>query len=88
MLFRWPHPVKRIRQRKTAVIARKMRVGRRNGTAVELTKDEMRVVFDRMTRRGLGMSRSEFLERLDAGTLPDSPIAEHLALLAGGPRAR
>ena len=76
-----------IRGGKRNVIARKMRSGRRTGQTIELTRAEARVMFDRIARRELGISGDEFLKRLDAGTLPDSPVVEHLALLAGGPRA-
>ena len=78
----------RIRGRRTSGIARKLRSGRRTGIAVELTRSETRVLFDRAVCRQLGMTGDEFLRRLDAGTLPDTPAAEHLALMAGGPRAR
>jgi hypothetical protein len=75
-----------IRRRKGSEIGRKLRSGRRTGHAVELTRAEARVLFDRIARRELNMSGDEFLRRLDAGDLPDSPVVEHLALLAGGAR--
>lgn len=76
------------RFRKGSDIGRKLRSGRRTGVAVELNRDETRIMFDRIARRELHMSGEEFLRRLDAGDLPDSPVVEHLALLAGGARTR
>jgi hypothetical protein len=76
----------RISHRKGSQIGRKLRSGRRAGHAVELNRAEARVLFDRIARRELNMSGDEFLRRLDAGDLPDSPVVEHLALLAGGAR--
>jgi hypothetical protein len=76
----------RISHRKGSNIGRKLRSGRRNGHAVELSRAEARILFDRIARRELDMSGAEFLKRLDAGTLPDSPVVEHLSLLAGGAR--
>jgi hypothetical protein len=77
-----------MRGRRDRVVARKLRQGRRNRTAVSLTRSEMRIVFDRAVRRELNMSGADFLRRLDAGSLPDDPIVQHLSLLAGGPRTR
>lgn len=74
--------------RKGSEIGRKLRSGRRTGHAVELNRAEARILFDRMARRELHMSGDEFLRRLDSGDLPDSPVVEHLALLAGGTRTR
>jgi hypothetical protein len=48
----------------------------------------MRVLFDKAVLRELRISGNEFLRRLDAGELPDTPMVEHLSLLAGGPRTR
>ena len=76
----------RITGHRRSKIARKLRSGRRTGQTVELSRAEARVMFDRVARRELGMSGDEFLKRLDAGDLPDHPVAEHLALLAGGAR--
>lgn len=78
----------RFRGRKSSQIARKIRSGQRAGRTVELTRAEMRVMFERMVRRELNISTDEFLDRLDRGDLPDTPAAEHLALLAGGARTR
>ena len=88
-------PVKAIREvlrrvrakgRQDSAIARKVRRGRQTGEVVELTRGEAGFLFDRTVRRELHMTRAEFLRRLDAGDLPDNPVAEHLALLAGGAR--
>ena len=78
---------KRIRGSRQVSIARKLRTGQRTGHSIELSRDEARFMFDRLARRELGLSGDEFLRKLDAGELPDSPVVEHLALLAGGPRA-
>lgn len=77
---------RRFRGPKGSELGRKLRKGRRTGVAVELSRAETRLLFDRTARRELNMSGDEFLRRLDAGDLPDSPVAEHLALLAGGAR--
>jgi hypothetical protein len=69
-------------------IAEKLRYAHAHGQAVVLTRAEGRVMFDRMVRRQLKMSGKEFLARMDRGELPDSPAAEHLAILAGGARTR
>ena len=82
--LRWA--LKRVKARKQGPIARKLHAGKRAGLAVELSREEMRVIFDRLAQRELGMSGDEFLRKLDAGELPDNPVVEHLALLAGGPR--
>lgn len=76
----------RIRAPKRSELARKLRAGPRTGKAVELNRAEARRMFDRIALRELGMSGDEFLRRLDTGDLPDSPVVEHLALLAGGAR--
>lgn len=52
---------------------------------VELTREELLVMFDRITRRELGMTAAEFLERLDRDDLPDSPIVQEPILMAGMP---
>lgn len=67
-------------------LRRKLRKARVEGRAAQLSRDEFLVLFDRMTRRQLGMSAAEFLRRMDASELPDSDQAEYLALLAGGAR--
>jgi hypothetical protein len=72
--------------RRESAIALKLRRGRQSGEVVELSRAEARFLFDRTARRELNMSGAEFLRRLDAGDIPDSPVAEHLALLAGGAR--
>jgi hypothetical protein len=77
---------KRFSRRKGGQIGRKLRSGRRAGHAVELNRAEARVLFDRIALRELNMSGDEFLRRLDAGDLPDNPVVEHLALMAGGAR--
>ena len=69
-------------------IAAKMRDGRRNGRVAELNHDEARLLFDRAVRSELNMSAAEFLRRLDADKLPDTPVVEQLAILAGGARTR
>jgi hypothetical protein len=74
--------------RKGSKIGRKLRSGRRTGHAVELSRAEARILFDRMACRELNISGDEFLRRLDAGDLPDHPAVEHLTMLAGGARTR
>lgn len=54
------------------------------GEPVELTQDEVRSIFESKVERSLGMSGTEFLERLDAGTLPDNPAVEEITVLVGG----
>jgi hypothetical protein len=76
----------RISGRGGSAIGRKLRRARHDGEAAELSRAEVRVLFDRIARRELHMSGDEFLKRLDAGDLPDDPVVEHLALLAGGAR--
>jgi hypothetical protein len=61
-----------------------MRTARVSGQSAELTLGEFRVMFDRMTRKHLGISRTEFLKQMRAGTLPESDAAEYLVSLAGG----
>ncbi len=48
---------------------------------VELSREEGRQMLDQRTRRELGMSLEEFEAAYDAGTLPDTPAAEHLVML-------
>jgi hypothetical protein len=82
-----PDAMLRVMRRRESLIARKLRRGHQSGQVVELTLAEARVLFDRTARKQLNMSGAEFLRRLDAGDdLPDSPVTEHLALLAGGAR--
>jgi hypothetical protein len=81
------HAVRRLSRRDRLIVERKIRAGRRAGESVELTVQEVRVLFDEIALRELGISGKEFLRRLDHGDLPDSPVVEHLTLLAGGPRA-
>jgi hypothetical protein len=52
-----------------------------DGGVVELTREEGRRMLDERTRRQLGMPLEEFERRYDAGTLPDTPQAEHLVML-------
>lgn len=51
---------------------------------IELTQDDVRTIFESKVERSLGMSGAEFLERLDAGTLPESPAVEEITVLVGG----
>lgn len=60
---------------------------RGTGEPVSLSRRELHVLFDRMTRQQMGMSAKEFIRRLDDGTLPDTPVADYLAAFAGDPRA-
>ncbi len=48
----------------------------------ELTDDELRKVLDARSRLYLGISGDEFLERMNAGTLPSDAGTEHLVMLA------
>lgn len=52
-----------------------------DGGVVELTREEGRKMLDERTRRMLGMPLEEFEHLYDAGTLPDTPEAEHLVML-------
>lgn len=70
----------------TSRIARKLMAAHRSGEVAELSRAEMKFLFDRATRRKLGMPLDEFLRRLERGDLPDSPLVDQLAFLAGGPR--
>lgn len=61
------------------------RNGTGNGHVRFVNKTEARRSFDRVARRLLGISGTEFLRRLDAGAYPDpddDPNVLHLALLA------
>ena len=49
----------------------------------DLTPAEFETYLDDLTQRYLNMSVSEFRERAKAGTLPDTPMAAHLLILAG-----
>jgi hypothetical protein len=51
---------------------------------VELSRDELRDVFEHAAHSRLNMSGDEFLRRLDEGTLPDSPAVDEVAILVGG----
>lgn len=87
----WYRVLKRMRarsRRSKRRIAIKYRTAQATGEAAELTRAESRIVFDRMSRRQLGMSADEFLRRLDLGDLPDTPEVHHLTVLAGGPQTR
>lgn len=88
MFHRWRNRALDTRRQHQRAVQVKIRIARRNGEAVSLDRDELRVLFDRLTRRELGLSADEFLSRLDRGDLPDSPAVEHLTLLAGGARTR
>ena len=85
---RWVRVLRRMRARSLQQhrIAVKFRHAQATGEAAQLTRAELRIVFDRMARRQLGMSGDEFLRRLDRGELPDTPEVHHLSVLAGGPR--
>ncbi len=67
-------------------MAAKIRHAQARGETLELSRDEMAALFERMTRRELGMSAKEFFRRLDDRTLPDNDAAEYLSNLAGGAR--
>jgi hypothetical protein len=59
-------------------------IARRNGKTDELSREQLRSVFDSKAQRRLGMSGDEFLRRLDSGTLPDDPAVDEIAILVGG----
>lgn len=50
-----------------------------------MTPAQFEIYLEEQTQRYLDMSASEFRERAEAGTLPDTPMAAHLLVLMGGP---
>lgn len=49
----------------------------------DLTPAEFETYLEDQTQRYLDMSASEFRERAETGTLPDTPMAAHLLVLSG-----
>lgn len=48
-----------------------------------LTRSETAAVLDQRARRSLGMSGEEFRQKLEAGTLPDTPTVRNLSTFIG-----
>ena len=53
------------------------------GEPLELDRRSTRQLIDRIARRELGMTGEDFLAAVAQDAIPDSPVAEHLAILAG-----
>jgi hypothetical protein len=58
-----------------------------NGYLEDLGKEEFMRLLDEQANWYLNMSIEEFLDRLDAGTLPDNAAAAHLKTLTGAAAA-
>jgi hypothetical protein len=50
---------------------------------IYLSRKEVRDLLERRAQAELGLSAEEFLAAVDNGQLRDSPVAQHLLLIAG-----
>jgi hypothetical protein len=53
----------------------------RHGDIVELNQKELHEIVDLECKKRLGMTRREFLQRRDKGTLPQSQATQEIGML-------